>query len=149
MAITLPVTRDKIFMRWSSGTEKRCWPVLMEGHSGPMYETARTFRESLYDGRLLILVGKRKGFKRWAGRILVDQPGGGDDTHSDGWEDVYIGSAQDLHDAWAATDLEILTLTDDEYWDAVPIQDLVLSFDYDNLGTWVVADISLAQRTAG
>jgi len=65
---------------------------------------------------------------------------------NDGQEDIYVGDANDLMDAWLATDLEVLSFGDDGYWPGQLRGDLNLQFEYDPLGTWVIAEVRIVQR---
>ena len=103
-------TRESVLLRWNSEATVRAFRVLKEEYRGGTNTKPASYARSLYDDSLLAIRASSK--RRWFGAIVAEDSPSGQIDSAD------IGSIDELEAAHAATDLEVKSFEDDDYWDA-------------------------------
>lgn len=116
-------TRSSVRLRWNGGSTTRAYQVLKEEYRGAGETKPAQYARSWYDDSLLAV---RSTSKRRFNAIIVayDSPSGSIDS-------ITKGSIDELNAAHSATDLEVQSFEDSDYWDAEWMGDWDTLLEYD------------------
>lgn len=131
-------TRESVLLRWNSGSTVRAFKVLQEGYKGGTETKPASYARSLYDDGLLAVRAASK--RRFFGVLhVLDSPTGTVDGAS-------IGSIVEARAAHGATDLEVKSFEDDDYWDAEWMGEWDALVQYDPMRNWSIVIANIEEK---
>jgi len=102
-------TRAAVLLKWNSGATERAFKVSRDSYAGGRDTKPASYDRSAHDGSLLIVRAPNTPRSFMALIKAEDSPSG--TTGGVAW-----GSITELKAAWAATDLQVKSFEDSDYW---------------------------------
>jgi len=138
-------TREAVFLKWGAGgSTKYAFKVKQVDYSGARHTKPATYGRALSSGNLLAVYTPLNP-RIWLGQVWgLDSASG---TANDGTEDISYGDIDDLKTAWAATDLQVKSFEDSNYWSCEWKGDWDTALEFDPLRNQAVITMMLEQKS--